>query len=80
MITSPAAAVAVVVITSRAARRGRHPSGVPSAAPAGRLDAAAQQVLALIIKARAQAGLPGYTVSAGLDTSAGRHNAVMAAG
>jgi hypothetical protein len=34
----------------------------------------------LIKQARAQAGLPGYTVLAGLDTSAGRHNAVMAAG
>ncbi len=44
------------------------------------LDAAAQQVLALINQARAQAGLPGYTVSVGLNTSAGRHNAVMASG
>jgi uncharacterized protein YkwD len=34
----------------------------------------------LINQARAQAGLPAYTVSAGLNTSAGRHNAVMAAG
>jgi uncharacterized protein YkwD len=56
------------------------PSGNPSAAPTGTLDAAAQQVLALINQARAQAGRPAYTVSAGLNTSAGRHNAVMAAG
>jgi uncharacterized protein YkwD len=56
------------------------PSSTPSAAQTGTLDAAAQQVLALINQARAQAGLPGYTVSAGLETSAGRHNAVMAAG
>ena len=56
------------------------PSGGPSSAQSATLDAAAQQVLALINQARAQAGLPGYTVSAGLDTSAGRHNAVMAAG
>ncbi len=55
-------------------------SSSPSAAQTGALDAAAQQVLALINQARAQAGLPGYTVSAGLDTSAGRHNAAMAAG
>jgi uncharacterized protein YkwD len=44
------------------------------------LPAAAQQVLALINQARAQAGLPAYTVSSGLDTSAARHNAVMEGG
>jgi uncharacterized protein YkwD len=55
-------------------------TGTPSAGPTASLDAAAQQVLALINQARAQAGLPAYTVLAGLDTSAGRHNAVMAAG
>lgn len=56
------------------------PAGTQSAAPSASLDAAAGQVLALINQARAQAGLPAYTVSAGLNTSAGRHNAVMAAG
>ena len=55
-------------------------SGDPAAGVTASLDAAAQQVLALINQARAQAGLPAYTVLAGLDTSAGRHNAVMAAG
>lgn len=55
-------------------------TGGQSAGPTASLDAAAQQVLALINQARAQAGLPAYTVLAGLDTSAGRHNAVMAAG
>jgi len=55
-------------------------AGSQSAGPTGSLDAAAQQVLALINQARAQAGLAAYTVLAGLDTSAGRHNAVMAAG
>ena len=55
-------------------------SDSPSAGQAASLDAAAQQVLALINQARAQAGLPAYTVSAGLNTSAGRHDAVMAAG
>ncbi len=49
-------------------------------APAPGLSAAAQQVLALINQARAQAGLAAYTVSPGLDTSAARHTAVMAAG
>jgi uncharacterized protein YkwD len=37
-------------------------------------------VLALVNQARAQAGLPGYTVISGLDTSAGRHNQLMASG
>ncbi|HEX9354118.1 MAG TPA: CAP domain-containing protein [Streptosporangiaceae bacterium] len=37
-------------------------------------------MLALINQARAQAGLPAYTISSGLDASAGRHNAVMAGG
>jgi len=55
-------------------------TGAPSAGQTASLDAAAQQVLALINQARAQAGLPAYTVLPGLDTSAGRHNAVMAAG
>jgi uncharacterized protein YkwD len=55
-------------------------SSTPPAAQTASLTAAAQQVLALINQARAQAGLPAYAVSAGLDTSAGRHNAVMAAG
>ena len=47
--------------------------------PAGS-STAAGQVLALINQARAQAGLPAYSISSGLDTSAGRHNAVMAGG
>ena len=51
-----------------------------SMAPAPGLSAAAQQVLARINQARSQAGLAAYTVSAGLDTSAARHTAVMAGG
>jgi uncharacterized protein YkwD len=47
--------------------------------PAGQ-SAEAQQVLALINQARAQAGLPAYTISSGLDTSAARHTSVMAGG
>ena len=47
--------------------------------PAGS-PAAAGRVLAVINQARAQAGLPAYTISSGLDTSADRHNAVMAGG
>ncbi len=41
---------------------------------------AAAQVLAVINQARAQAGLPGYTLSAGLEVSSGEHTAVMAGG
>jgi uncharacterized protein YkwD len=37
-------------------------------------------VLSLINQARASAGLPPYTLSSGLDQSAARHNATMAAG
>ena len=71
--------------THRAAAPASHPPTAtapptPSSAPAAGLGAAAQQVLALINEARAQAGLPAYTVLAGLDTSAARHNAVMAGG
>jgi uncharacterized protein YkwD len=49
-------------------------------APASGPSTAAGQVLALINQARAQAGLPAYTISSGLDTSASRHTAVMAGG
>jgi len=37
-------------------------------------------VLSVINQARAQAGLPAYTISSGLDTSARRHTMVMAGG
>ncbi|MCW2910065.1 MAG: polymerase, sigma-24 subunit, subfamily [Actinomycetia bacterium] len=59
------------------------PSTAPparSASPASGQSAAVQQVLALINQARGQAGRPAYTISSGLDTSAGRHTAVMAGG
>jgi uncharacterized protein YkwD len=52
-----------------------------SSAPTGTTSgSAASQVLAVINQARAQAGLPAYTVSSGLDTSSQRHTAVMASG
>lgn len=75
--------------------RHRHPGGPahppahpaspgpsPSAtAPAGgQQGPAAAQVLALINGARAQAGLPPYTFSTGLDNSANGHNTTMAGG
>jgi uncharacterized protein YkwD len=56
-------------------------SAQPSAsASSAAATAAAASVLALINQARAQAGLPAYTVSSGLDLSASRHNQLMAAG
>ena len=56
------------------------PTAAPPASGGGGLPAVAQQVLVLINQARAQAGLPAYTTSSGLDTSAARHNAVMGGG
>jgi uncharacterized protein YkwD len=56
------------------------PASAPPASGGGGLPAAAQQVLTLINQARAQAGLPAFTISSGLDTSAARHNAVMEGG
>lgn len=66
---------------SPASPSARPATSAPAApAPSAGLSAAAQQVLALINQARSQAGLPAYTVSSGLDTSAARHTTVMAAG
>lgn len=58
------------------------PSSSPPAtvAPPSQQLAAADQVLALINQARAQAGLAPYSFLAGLDNSAAAHNARMAAG
>ena len=61
---------------------GTAPGGTApaSTAPVAGESTATEQVLALINQARAQAGLPAYTISSGLDTSAARHTAVMAGG
>jgi len=67
----------------RGASLGGNPSPGASpqgSTPPGRQLAVATQVLALINQARAQAGLPLYSLSSGLDRSAGAHNALMAAG
>jgi hypothetical protein len=50
----------------------------PASTPPSQPSAAAAQVLALINQARAQAGLPPYSLSAGLDSSSAAHNARMA--
>jgi uncharacterized protein YkwD len=53
----------------------------PASAPPGTASgSAASQVLSLINQARAQAGLPAYTISSGLDTSSRKHTLVMAGG
>jgi uncharacterized protein YkwD len=52
-------------------------AGTPADAGPG---SAVDQVLQQINDARAQAGLPTYTITAGLTTSADRHNSAMADG
>jgi uncharacterized protein YkwD len=56
------------------------PTGSASAAPAPSVSAAADGVLTLINQARAQAGLPAYTILSGLQVSSGKHNQLMADG
>jgi uncharacterized protein YkwD len=51
----------------------------PSAPPSAD-DAAAAAVLAVINQARVQAGLPAYTILAGLEASSAQHNMLMADG
>jgi uncharacterized protein YkwD len=55
------------------------PSASPSA-PTAADSAAATAVLTLINQARASAGLPALTVTAGLETSSAKHNLLMASG
>ena len=70
-----------VVQLSELARGGGAPPGSgPGAAGGVSGGLAAAQVLAVINQARTRAGLPGYTLSAGLEVSAGEHTAVMAGG
>jgi uncharacterized protein YkwD len=56
------------------------PSPSSTTPAGGQQGPAAAQVLALINGARAQAGLPPYTFSTGLDNSADGHNTTMASG
>jgi uncharacterized protein YkwD len=65
----------------RRPRASASPGPGPSAtaAPTSQ-QLAADQVLALINQARAQAGLPAYAFLAGLDSTAAAHNARMADG
>ena len=56
------------------------PSGTASAGHGTRADQAAASVLAAINAARSEAGLPAYTLMAGLRISARRHNLLVADG
>ena len=60
-------------------RAHHHAADAPSANTSSSSSAAAS-VLAVINQARAKAGLPAYTISADLDSSAGQHNLLMAHG
>jgi uncharacterized protein YkwD len=55
-------------------------ASAPPSSPASQQGTPADQVLALINQARASAGLPPLTVTAGLDASASAHNLKMADG
>ena len=65
--------------TTSAARPSDRTTDASTPADAGP-GSAVDQVLQQINDARAQAGLPAYTITAGLTTSAGRHNSAMAGG
>jgi len=74
--TSPAAST-----HSAAARPTASAAATASASPsASQSGTAAAQVLELINQARASAGLPALTVTAGLETSSSQHNMRMADG
>ncbi len=64
--------------TSRPAASG--PASATPSSPASQQGTPAGRVLALINQARASAGLPPLTVTAGLDASASAHNLRMADG
>ena len=65
--------------TTTAARPSDRTTAASTPASDGN-GSAVDQVLQQINAARAQAGLPGYTITSGLTTSANRHNSAMADG
>jgi uncharacterized protein YkwD len=65
--------------SSSSSPKPSHSATPGASAPAGNQPAAAQ-VLTLINQARAQAGLPAYTLSSGLASSSRAHSLVMADG
>jgi uncharacterized protein YkwD len=78
---SPATRASTVASSgSPTATPSRAGSATPGAARAALAEPAVQQVLKLINKARARAGLPGYALTGGLRRSSRRHNSLMANG
>jgi uncharacterized protein YkwD len=86
-------AIATVPASARAKRPAARPApspsassrsaaaaGTPPGSPASQQGRPAEQVVALINQARAAAGLPPLTVTAGLVASASAHNMLMAEG
>jgi uncharacterized protein YkwD len=76
----PPASPGRTAIRDHGAERPASPSPSAAAPASSQELTAAGQVLALINRARAQAGLPPYTLLGGLGSSAAAHNALMAAG
>ncbi|HEY6278007.1 MAG TPA: CAP domain-containing protein [Streptosporangiaceae bacterium] len=81
---SPASQATATAGTGSPSATPDRPAGTATTTPARHTPAATlpavRQVLKLINKARAEAGLPGYTLTAGLRRSSGRHNHRMAHG
>ncbi len=78
----PATRASAIASTTSPPVSPRPPAGAPAArpAPAALAQPAVRQVLKLINKARAAAGLPRYTLTGGLRRSSGRHDKLMAHG
>jgi uncharacterized protein YkwD len=66
--------------TGAASSQASPPASSPGSTAGAQGGTAAAQVLALINQARAGAGLPALTVTAGLDASSSAHNRLMAGG
>ena len=78
---SPAPRAAAATTGTASSRASATAAGTTSTgAGPGQAGAPAAQVLALINQARAAAGLPALTVTAGLDSSSAAHNLLMADG
>jgi uncharacterized protein YkwD len=76
--TSPSASASASAAAS--APSSSAPASAPGVAGPAQQGTPADQVLALINQARAQAGLPALTFSSGLNESASKHNLTMAGG
>ena len=77
---SPGAGAAAAPSQAAATGPAAPASAAPGSAAPDQQGTPADQVLALINRARSQAGLPALNFSAGLDQSASAHNLLMAGG